>query len=175
MVRVFLRTMASPAAAAGMVVTETAAAAAATSPAAAPSSASRPEKLHGLAFYESIGSPKFIVAPMVDQSEFVRVFLSPRDGASSLAWLLLRLTLRLHLPGLADAHEILLARAPEAQHPGLQPHAARAPVYRNAIVPRCPLPTDTAVPHLGKRSLSRRVPQDRPAALRGVEGGGGRR
>lgn len=29
-------------------------------------------KLHGRAFYESIGSPKFVVAPMVDQSEFVR-------------------------------------------------------------------------------------------------------
>ena len=33
-------------------------------------SSGRP-KLHGRAFYESIGSPKFIVAPMVDQSEFV--------------------------------------------------------------------------------------------------------
>ncbi|KAH7023696.1 hypothetical protein EDB80DRAFT_558582 [Ilyonectria destructans] len=30
-----------------------------------------PAKLHGRAFYESIGSPKFVVAPMVDQSEFV--------------------------------------------------------------------------------------------------------
>lgn len=29
------------------------------------------KKLHGRAFYESIGSPKFVVAPMVDQSEFV--------------------------------------------------------------------------------------------------------
>jgi tRNA-dihydrouridine synthase 1 len=28
-------------------------------------------KLHGRAFYEAIGSPKFILAPMVDQSEFV--------------------------------------------------------------------------------------------------------
>lgn len=28
-------------------------------------------KLHGRAFYESIGSPKLILAPMVDQSEFV--------------------------------------------------------------------------------------------------------
>lgn len=32
-------------------------------------------KLHGRAFYESIGSPKFILAPMVDQSEFVSISL----------------------------------------------------------------------------------------------------
>lgn len=32
---------------------------------------SRPKKLHGRAFYESIGSPRFVLAPMVDQSEFV--------------------------------------------------------------------------------------------------------
>jgi hypothetical protein len=31
------------------------------------------KKLHGRAFYESIGSPKYIVAPMVDRSEFVGV------------------------------------------------------------------------------------------------------
>jgi hypothetical protein len=37
------------------------------------SSNGRPQKLHGRAFYESIGSPKFILAPMVDQSEFVRI------------------------------------------------------------------------------------------------------
>ena len=29
------------------------------------------KKLFGRAFYESIGSPKMILAPMVDQSEFV--------------------------------------------------------------------------------------------------------
>lgn len=33
--------------------------------------ATKKPKLHGRAFYESIGSPKFVVAPMVDQSEFV--------------------------------------------------------------------------------------------------------
>ena len=30
------------------------------------------QKVTGRAFYESIGSPKMILAPMVDQSEFVR-------------------------------------------------------------------------------------------------------
>jgi hypothetical protein len=30
-----------------------------------------PRKMHGRAFFESIGSPKFVLAPMVDQSEFV--------------------------------------------------------------------------------------------------------
>jgi hypothetical protein len=33
-------------------------------------------KLHGRAFYESIGSPKLILAPMVEQSEFVCFFES---------------------------------------------------------------------------------------------------
>ena len=31
------------------------------------------KKLHGRAFYESLGSPKMILAPMVDRSEFVGV------------------------------------------------------------------------------------------------------
>jgi hypothetical protein len=33
--------------------------------------APQPTKLHGRAFYESLGSPKMILAPMVDRSEFV--------------------------------------------------------------------------------------------------------
>jgi hypothetical protein len=35
------------------------------------SPAPMPTKLHGRAFYESLGSPKMILAPMVDRSEFV--------------------------------------------------------------------------------------------------------
>ncbi|KAI0181036.1 FMN-linked oxidoreductase [Hypoxylon sp. FL1284] len=50
-----------------------------------------PAKLHGRAFYESIGSPKFVLAPMVDQSEFAwrmlsRSYLSPAENAKLLAY-----------------------------------------------------------------------------------------
>lgn len=40
-------------------------------------------KLHGRAFYESIGSPKFILAPMVDQSEFVSISHERADSKRS--------------------------------------------------------------------------------------------
>lgn len=44
---------------------------------------SRRPKLHGRAFYESLGSPRVVLAPMVDQSEYVRT-LSASDGPNPL-------------------------------------------------------------------------------------------
>ncbi|PNY26954.1 tRNA-dihydrouridine(16/17) synthase [NAD(P)(+)] [Tolypocladium capitatum] len=53
--------------------------------------AGRAKKLHGRAFYESIGSPKFVVAPMVDQSEFAwrmltRSFTPESERSNLLAY-----------------------------------------------------------------------------------------
>ncbi len=41
------------------------------------------KKLTGRAFYESLGSPKLILAPMVDQSEFVRFSLLPQSPSNT--------------------------------------------------------------------------------------------
>ncbi|PNS17395.1 hypothetical protein CAC42_7078 [Sphaceloma murrayae] len=48
-------------------------------------------KLHGRAFYESIGSPKYVLAPMVDQSEYAwrlltRSFMPPSEQSSLLCY-----------------------------------------------------------------------------------------
>ncbi|POR32837.1 tRNA-dihydrouridine(16/17) synthase [NAD(P)(+)] [Tolypocladium paradoxum] len=56
-----------------------------------PADAVRAKKLHGRAFYESIGSPKFVVAPMVDQSEFAwrmltRSFVPESEQSNLLAY-----------------------------------------------------------------------------------------
>ncbi|KAK8041935.1 hypothetical protein PG993_006458 [Apiospora rasikravindrae] len=63
----------------------------AANPAVAATTAATKPKLHGRAFYESIGSPKFVVAPMVDQSEFAwrmltRSFMTPAENAKLLAY-----------------------------------------------------------------------------------------
>jgi hypothetical protein len=57
------------------------------------------KKLFGRKFYESIGSPKYIVAPMVDRSEFVwpMPLLFSASG------------LTIHLPGLAHADSFVHA------------------------------------------------------------------
>jgi tRNA-dihydrouridine synthase 1 len=39
-------------------------------------------KLFGREFYRSIGNPKYIVAPMVDRSEFVRLIVTPFKNSS---------------------------------------------------------------------------------------------
>ncbi|TKX22828.1 dihydrouridine synthase-like protein [Elsinoe australis] len=67
-------------------------------------------KLHGRAFYESIGSPKYVLAPMVDQSEFAwrllsRSFMTPEENPSLLCYTpMLHARLFSETPKYRDAH-----------------------------------------------------------------------
>ncbi|QSZ34939.1 hypothetical protein DSL72_007801 [Monilinia vaccinii-corymbosi] len=68
------------------------------------------KKLHGRAFYESIGCPKFILAPMVDQSEFAwrmlsRSFMFPESNKPLLAYSpMLHARMFSETPKFRDAH-----------------------------------------------------------------------
>lgn len=59
-------------------------------------------KLHGRAFYESIGSPKHVVAPMVDQSEFAWRLLTRSFLPSDLRTSILCYSPMLHAKMFAD-------------------------------------------------------------------------
>ncbi|KAL3419412.1 tRNA-dihydrouridine(16/17) synthase [Phlyctema vagabunda] len=69
-----------------------------------------PGKLHGRAFYESIGSPKFVLAPMVDQSEFAwrmlsRSFMTPSSNKDLVAYTpMLHARMFTETPKFRDAH-----------------------------------------------------------------------
>ncbi|CAN8097006.1 unnamed protein product [Discula destructiva] len=106
--------------------------AAASPPVAAP----KPAKLHGRAFYESIGSPKYIVAPMVDQSEFAwrmltRSFLPESERPSILAYTPM-------------FHARLFAESPKYRDTHFQPtRASRLPTAPSSASTPDPLPTTT--------------------------------
>ena len=89
-------------------------------------------KLTGRAFYESLGSPKYVLAPMVDQSEFVCSYLT---STISLAQ-----SNPLPNQGMASPHPIFPPSIPAKEPSSLHPHAARPPLLRNAILPRPPFP-----------------------------------
>ena len=80
-------------------------------------------KLHGRAFYESIGSPKFILAPMVDQSEFVRLFQALPRHAS--------FTDMVGITGMAYAHPLIHDTYFEFQPSRIYPHASLTNVQRD--------------------------------------------
>ncbi|KOS18065.1 tRNA-dihydrouridine(16/17) synthase [Escovopsis weberi] len=85
------------------------------------------KKLHGRAFYESIGSPKYIVAPMVDQSEFAwrmltRSFIPADEQSSVLAY-----TPMLHAR-LFSQEPKYRAHHFQALRPGMTDEASNGPV-----------------------------------------------
>lgn len=115
--------------------------AAASSPAGPPTAGDAnpmppaPKKLHGRAFYESIGSPKFVLAPMVDQSEFVgSKLVQPSDTPIN------------QRPDLATAlsfiHDSLIKQATSSIHA----YAPCPHVQRDSKIPRRAFPASSIVP-----------------------------
>src|SRR5690242_3137831 len=122
-------------------------------------------KLHGRAFYESIGSPKLILAPMVEQSEFVRFWRT--------AFFLMDITDA--FAGMATAFALLPPSIAADEPAGLLAHVPLKDVRREGKLPRLAFPAaqiDTALaarqlPRLTAarfRETSRRKPRIRPAA-----------
>ena len=92
-----------------------------TATSAGPTGEGKRRKLHGRVFYESIGSPKFVLAPMVDQSEFV----SCRFGGSTLRLLIALL-------GMASTHSFIHASIPSYSTPSLYTYATCSSLQRNS-------------------------------------------
>ena len=82
-------------------------------------SVAHPSKLHGRAFYESIGSPTMVVAPMVDRSEFVSPHTSIEKEASLTKWV-----------GMEAPHPFVPGRGKTELASGIYTHAACAHVWR---------------------------------------------
>jgi hypothetical protein len=87
-------------------------------------------KLHGRAFYESIGSPKLVLAPMVEQSEFVCFVESP-VGAGLLTTF---------FTGMAIALPVLPPSLAADEPPSLLAHVPFKNVRRKVQLPRFALP-----------------------------------
>ncbi|TVY55790.1 tRNA-dihydrouridine(16/17) synthase [NAD(P)(+)] [Lachnellula cervina] len=103
------------------------------------------QKLHGRAFYESIGSPKFILAPMVDQSEFAWRMLTRSFMPTSFPQDLLAYTPMLHAR--------LFAQTPKFRHNHFQP--LRLPL-ESPSPPPSPSELSDSSPYLdGNPSLDR--------------------
>jgi hypothetical protein len=92
-------------------------------------------KLHGRAFYESIGSPKLVLAPMVEQSEFVG-FLNPRRSPFSgfVADAIVFIGMAVTLPLVSPAR-------PAARSPSVYAHVPFENVWRDKQISRCALST----------------------------------
>lgn len=104
------------------------------------------KKLHGRAFYESIGSPKLILAPMVEQSEFVCllqycIFLS---GAVTESRSLL---------GVETAFPLLPTSFTTTQSPSVYAHVSFQDVWRKVKLPRLALPAPKVCSTISRRQV----------------------